>query len=122
MALVKLRIKPRDSDYGEIEVLFNPNSYSISKPVNYKSQPKENLNAPLLRFEGGGSRTLTLKLFFDVTEHPTVKGKTITDVRQLTNKLVELTRIKRKEQRPPVCDVSWGTSPANSDFPFWGVV
>ena len=118
MALAKLKIKPRDTNYRAIEVLFNPSSYSISKPVTYTPQPRRNLNAPLLSFSGGGSRTLTLKLFFDVTEH-----RTVGDVRELTNKLVELTRIKRKQQRPPICDVSWGdVAPANSDFPFCGVV
>ena len=123
MALAKLKIKPRDGDYKEIAVLFNPTSYSISKPVNYTPQPRRNLNAPLLSFAGGGSRTLTLKLFFDVTESPTVKGRAIKDVRKLTNELVELTRISRNKNHPPVCDVSWGAAePANSDFPFGGVV
>jgi len=123
MALAKLKIKPRDSDYNEIVVLFNPTSYSISKPVNYTSQPRRNLNAPLLSFAGGGSRTLSLKLFFDVTEYPIVKGRTIKDVRKLTNELVELARISRNKNHPPVCDVSWGdAAPANSDFPFGGVV
>jgi Contractile injection system tube protein/LysM domain len=123
MALAKLKIKPRGSGYDEIAVLFNPTSYSITKPVTYTSQPRRNLNAPLISFGGGGSRTLALKLFFDVTESPTVKGRTISDVRSLTNKLVELTRIERNKGRPPICDVSWGgATPANSDFPFSGVV
>ena len=123
MALAKLKITPRDRDYNEIEVMFNPTSYSISKSVNYTPQTRRNLNAPLLSFGGGGSRTLTLKLFFDVTEYPTVRGRTIRDVRKLTNELVELTRIGRNKNHPPVCDVSWGAAaPANSDFPFGGVV
>lgn len=123
MALEKLRINPRGDGLEEIEVLYNPTSYSVSKPVNYKEEPRRNLNAPLLSFAGGGSRTLTLKLFFDVTEAPTVKGRKIRDVRYLTNKLVALTRIERNKDRPPVCDVSWGgATPLNSDFPFAGVV
>ena len=122
MALAKLTIKPLDSNYSEIEVLFNPTSYSIGKPVSYTPHARRNLNAPLLSFSGGGSRTLTLNLFFDVTERPVVRGRRTTDVRQLTNKLVELTRVKRKKGRPPVCDIYWGNAPANSDFPFRGVV
>ncbi|HEX8845934.1 MAG TPA: LysM peptidoglycan-binding domain-containing protein [Pyrinomonadaceae bacterium] len=123
MALAKLKITPRSDGYDVIEVLFNPTSYSISKPVNYTSQPRRNLNAPLLSFGGGGSRTLTLKLFFDVTERPVVRTRIISDVRTLTNKLVELTLIERDKERPPVCDISWGgAAPANSDFPFCGVV
>jgi nucleoid-associated protein YgaU len=41
-------------------------------------------------------------------------------VRKLTNKFVELTRIERGKDRPPVCDISWGHN--DSDFPFSGVV
>lgn len=122
MALAKLTIKPLDRDYGEVEVLFNPTSYSISKPISYTPHARRNLNAPLLSFSGGGSRTLSLKLFFDVTEQPVIGGRRTTDVRSLTNALVELTRVKRKKGRPPVCDIHWGNAPANSDFPFRGVV
>jgi nucleoid-associated protein YgaU len=40
----------------------------------------------------------------------------------LTNAIVALTRIESKQGRPPVCEISWGTAPVNSDFPFSGVV
>lgn len=121
MKLEKLTITPRDSNLREIKVLFNPTSYSITKPVSYSEQAKTELNAPLLVFGGGGSRTLTLNLFFDVTEP--VGGRKISDVRELTNKFVALTRIERGKNRPPVCDITWGSNPpVNSDFPFAGVV
>ena len=68
----------------------------------------------------GGSRTLSLELFFDVTEP--LDGVRVNDVRRRTNAVVELTRIEPKLGRPPVCQVSWGSAPANSDFPFTGVV
>lgn len=119
--LAKLTIKPRDSNLSEIEVMFNPTSYSIAKPVTYTEQAKTELNAPLLVFGGGGARTMTLNLFFDVTER--INGKKIEDVRELTNKFVALTRIERGKNRPPVCDITWGSNPpVNSDFPFAGVV
>jgi hypothetical protein len=121
MKLEKLTITPRDSNVREIKVLFNPTSYSIAKSVAYSEQPKTELNAPLLVFGGGGSRTLTLNLFFDVTEP--VNGRKVRDVRELTNKFVALTRIERGKNRPPVCDITWGSNPpVNSDFPFAGVV
>ena len=123
MALEKLRIVPQDKDLSEVVALFNPNAYSISKSVEYKQHRRRELNAPLLSFVGGGNRTLSLELFFDVTEFPRVDGRRINDVRQLTNKLVDLTRISRNSMRPPVCRVFWGSSRfANSDFPFTGVV
>jgi nucleoid-associated protein YgaU len=130
MELVKLKIRPLSpSKLDEIEVLFNPSSYSISKSVTWsppqspsgaEAATQRKVNAPTLEFGGGGSRQLTLELFFDVTEP--VKGKKIDDVRDLTNQIVALTRIERDLKRPPTCEVSWGTAPEKSDFPFIGVV
>lgn len=132
MALEKLTIKPLDpSKIGKIKVLFNPTSYTIRKSVTWarpgstasitaqakKTQHK--FNAPALEFGGGGSRELNLDLFFDVTE------SNAEDVRSKTNKIVLLTRIERtepKRNRPPVCEVTWGNAPPDSDFPFVGVV
>lgn len=134
MALAKLTIKrvnPADPNPEGIKVLFNPNSYSISKSVTWsgpttsagaQQQPSVvTTNAPVLSFGGGGSRTLSLELFFDVTE---MVGATppVKDVRALTNKIVALTLIDPQVQRPPTCEVSWGTQPKDSDFPFIGVV
>lgn len=137
MALAKLTIRkvnPTDPANPEgIKVLFNPNSYSIAKSVTWSAprasdgttqQTVNTTNAPMLSFGGGGSRVLTLELFFDVTEMagaiPPVK-----DVRTLTNKIVALSLIDQDAKptpRPPTCEVSWGTQPKGSDFPFVGVV
>jgi len=137
MDLAKLNIKPLPpSGLAAFDVLFNPNSYSIVKPVTWtqKALPSggvgsggsaaathRDLDAPPLEFGGGGARTLTLQLFFDVTEGG-ADGET-TDVRTETNKIVALTRIERDQGHPPVCRVSWGKeAPQNMDFPFDGVV
>lgn len=133
MALAKLTIKkvnPADPNPEGIKVLFNPNSYSITKSVTWSaprstsgdaSPTSVTTNAPVLSFGGGGSRVLTLELFFDVTE---MAGATppVNDVRTLTNQIVALTMIDPDVQRPPTCEVSWGTQPKGSDFPFVGVV
>ena len=131
-ALAKLTITPESaSKFAPIEVMFNPNTYSIGKSVSWTaatpvgsagSQTERNKNAPALQFGGGQSRTMTLNLFFDTTEQTDDTKK---DVRNLTNQIVKLTRIVRNldPQRPPVCVVSWGkATPAGSDFPFTGVV
>jgi nucleoid-associated protein YgaU len=129
MALEKLRIKPLSpSGLAEIVVLFNPNAYSISKPVTWSAsqaaagggQTDRSVNAPTLVFGGGGSRQLSLELFFDVTEP--IDDQPVADVRTITNAIVALTRIESKQGRPPVCEISWGAAPVNSDFPFTGVV
>jgi nucleoid-associated protein YgaU len=133
----KLTIKPLPpSKLPEITVQFNPTAYSITKPVTWSPQSSTgtsastasttqsatqiNLNAPVLQFGGGGSRTLVLELFFDVTEP--VEGKPVDDVRQLTNKIVKLTRIERDTNQPPICTVSWGNPLDPPEFPFIGVV
>ncbi|MGB7922515.1 MAG: LysM peptidoglycan-binding domain-containing protein [Pyrinomonadaceae bacterium] len=138
MTLEKLTITPRKpSNLQPIKVLFNPTSYSISKSVSWEPPrppvtsgtstskvTNREFNAPLLEFGGGGSRVLTLNLFFDVTEEAS-SGRP-RDVRNWTNKFVALTRIERvgnDGQQPPVCDITWGDGPPkNSDFPFTGVV
>ncbi|NEO57749.1 MAG: LysM peptidoglycan-binding domain-containing protein [Okeania sp. SIO3B5] len=132
--LTKLTITPLEKQ-GEqynrllnkaISVQFNPEAYSISKSVNWGppesssgqgTNTERQVNAPTVEFKGGGSRQLTLELFFDVTE--AVNGE---DVRQETNKIVTLTRIERDEAHPRVCEVSWGEAPVGSDFPFIGVI
>jgi hypothetical protein len=122
----KLKITPLPpSKLKEITVMFNPNSYSVEKSVSWDSaggggETQRKFNAPALTFGGGGSRTLSLELFYDVTESDD-KNK---DVRKETGKLVALTRIMadRKNPRPPVCKISWGRKIKNSDFPFTGVI
>jgi nucleoid-associated protein YgaU len=124
--LSKLSIKNQTS--GEvINVLFNPNTYSISKSVTWgpstseskeKNATKANSNAPPIEFGGGGNRQLSLELFYDVTE----PHNKIEDVRIETDKVVALTRIpnEAKKPEPPVCEISWGKK--SLDFPFIGVL
>ncbi|MEH1792468.1 CIS tube protein [Nostoc sp.] len=131
-SVAKLEITPQPpSALKPIKATFNPNSYSITKSVTWNTarslssqedaQTEELLNAPGLRFGGGGCRILTFsELFFDVTEP--IDGTKIDDVRKKTNEIVALTRIERSTKKPPVCVVSWGNAPSGSDFPFKGVV
>lgn len=131
MSLAKLTFTPMSKDlktrFPAFEVLFNPNSYSIAKTVVWSqtgasaSTPAAAggntqiyLDAPTLNFGGGGSRLLTLNLFFDVTETPNA------DVRSETGKIVALTKKDRDEKCPLPCEISWGSD--NDDFPFVGVI
>jgi nucleoid-associated protein YgaU len=107
-----------------IEVMFNPNTYTISKSVTWATAgagssagqtTDRTANAPTTTFGGGGNRQLTLELFFDVTEQP---GK---DVREETDRIVALTLMEPSTQRPPVCEVQWGIR-KTLDFPFTGTV
>jgi len=127
MALAKIEITPLDQngvkqESKKVKALFNPNSYSISKSVTWTEQRSIAHNAPMIEFGGGGSRELSLELFYDVTEP--INGEKKDDVRKLTDELVALTRIKRDDLgRPPVIVVSWGDdSSSKFDFPFTGVI
>jgi nucleoid-associated protein YgaU len=128
----KLTITPQSpSKLPAVVVPFNPRSYSIQKPVTWsppnaagsadKKSTQTAMNAPILIFGGGGSRILTLNLFFDSTE----SGTPLQDVRKQTNGILGLSRIEPIDPvpKPPVCKISWGADPpSNSDFPFSGVV
>jgi hypothetical protein len=126
MALAKLEMTPLDKNGAKIEakrfsVLFNPTSYSISSSVSWTPQESRGLNAPPLTYGGGGSRTLTLDLFYDVTEP--IDGMRIDDVRKETNKVVTLARKDRDLGRPPVVAIEWSAAPLTGpDFPFIGVI
>jgi nucleoid-associated protein YgaU len=138
-SLQKLTITPmllkqnRLERHKPIQVLFNPETYSIGKRVNWytpnakgekekKEATSSQFNAPIIRFGGGESRELTLKLFFDATVALEDNGKPVQDVREISNEIVALTQIQRDQGQPPVCEIAWGKAPPNSDFPFIGVI
>ena len=128
MELAKIEITPLDKDGNRVEsktfkVLFNPNTYSITKTVTWSPivETDRKVDAPPLNYGGGASRSLSLELFYDVTEP--IDGVTVADVREKTNDIVKLTLIQRELKRPPAVQIGWGAAPpANSDFPFTGVV
>jgi hypothetical protein len=126
MAINKLKIFPErdpidpiktEAD-GSITVAFNPTTYSISKSLSWSGPDDRRTNAPTLTFGGGGSRQLSLELFFDSTE----KSGPERDVRLQTDRIVRLTQILRHldNPRPPICTLDWGGK--KEDFPFVGVV
>jgi len=122
MAPSKLTITPKGGT--AIDVMFNPNTYNITKTVAWRTSSDNaasdaSANAPIRSFGGGGSRQLSLQLFFDATEAAQDKR----DVRLLTDPIVRLTRIGRKNGRPPVCTVAWGAGKDKKiGLPFDGVI
>lgn len=95
-----------------IEVLFNPNEYSLNKDVNFAQAAVPGLSTPLLQFVHGNLRTLELELQFDSLEQHKHSSRTVTrphsDVRKLTQKIVDLMAIQRDTHAPPVVVFSWG--------------
>jgi hypothetical protein len=84
------------------EVSFNPEEYTLSRDNNFAAQAIPGLSSPLLQFVNGNMRTLEMELFFDTFEAKK-------DVRDETNRLVDLLKIDSELHAPPVLIVSWGT-------------
>ncbi|BDI34268.1 peptidase M23 [Capsulimonas corticalis] len=89
--------------------LFNPTEYTIAKTNNWKSKEHTGENVPKIDFTGGQSRSLKMKLFFDVFEEDGA------DVRTSVDMLWELALIYSdkqhpvtKKSRPPLCLFQWG--------------
>lgn len=108
MALTKATLTNLDTN-EKIQCLFNPNEYTIAKSNAWEAKPVIGKNVPKMDFTGGGARTLTVELFFDVYE------KSGQDVRTYVNKLWDLTMIDERQKnpvtersRPPFCLLQWG--------------
>ena len=100
-------------DTGEqIEVLFNPNEYTLNKDNNFAQAVVPGLSTPLLQFVNGNVRTLEMELVFDSLEQHRHSSRTInaarSDVRKLTQKVVDLMAITPATHAPPVVLFAWG--------------
>ncbi|HEX5322524.1 MAG TPA: hypothetical protein VFW40_01975, partial [Capsulimonadaceae bacterium] len=108
MSLTKATIQNLDTK-DKFECLFNPTEYSVAKNNSWQAKKVVGKNVPQLDFTGGQSKTLKMKLFFDVAEED--NG----DVRKPVDKLWNLVMIDEKRKhpktqkaRPPLCLFQWG--------------
>ena len=106
--LVKASITNLDDSSQNIEFMFNPTGYSLSKSNSWEPVKVVGMNVPRREFTSGGPTALSLELFFDTYEAGT-------DVRDYTNKVFNLAKISSKtvdketgRGRPPKCMFSWG--------------
>jgi hypothetical protein len=101
MALVKARITIEHTGRF-VEVMFNPEEYTLSRDNNFASQAIPGLSSPLLQFVHGNLRTLEMELFFDTFEQRR-------DVREVTQQVVGLLDIDPELHAPPVLRVAWAS-------------
>jgi hypothetical protein len=101
MALEKARITI-DHTGRQLEVMFNPEEYTLSRDNNFASQAVPGLSSPLIQFVHGNLRTLEMELFFDTFEQHR-------DVREETQKVVGLLDIDPELHAPPVLRISWAS-------------
>jgi nucleoid-associated protein YgaU len=85
-----------------LEVMFNPEEYSLNRDNNFASQAIPGLGSPLIQFAHGNLRTLDMELLFDTYEARS-------DVRAQTEQLIKLMEIDPALHAPPVLVVAWAS-------------
>jgi hypothetical protein len=88
--------------HGPIQVLFNPTEYSLGKANQIAEAAVPGLDAPILQYVHGNTRTLDMDLFFDTYEEGS-------DVTAKTGKVYNLLLIDPSTHAPPICDIAWGS-------------
>jgi LysM repeat protein len=101
MGLVKARITIEHTGRF-VEVMCNPEEYTLSRDNNFAAQAIPGLSSPLLQFVHGNLRTLEMELFFDTFEQRR-------DVREVTQQVVGLLDIDPELHAPPVLRVAWAS-------------
>ena len=122
----KMRITDLDNR-ETIEVLYNPQSYTRQKTVNYRPVSILGSDAPLVQFRNGEMEELSFELFFDSVSagsevggdfgdrkkfalnslKPTIAGGI--DVRDYTRKITGLMYVDTNLHRPPRLRVEWSS-------------
>jgi nucleoid-associated protein YgaU len=104
-----IEVDPRDRGPNlpaVIPVQFNPPEYTIGKAAQIAEIAIPGIDAPVLQFVRGQTRTLALELFFDTTRLGS--GLAALDVRTLTDPVAELGRIQPNTHAPPRVRFIWG--------------
>jgi|SRR5215470_8903273 len=96
----RLRITPEGQP--AFDALFNPANYRVNKANSIAEAVIPGLQAPLLQYVHGNTRTLEMQLFFDTYEKAT-------DVRESTSKVYHLLEIDPSTHAPPICSIAWGS-------------
>lgn len=104
MALVKATITAERTN-ARLEVMFNPEEYSLNRDNNFASQVVPGLSSPLLQFAHGNLRTLEMELLFDTYEAKEDQR----DVRLQTERLIGFMEIDSALHAPPILLVSWAS-------------
>ena len=127
--VAKMTITPKEGKKAgkKITVLYNPQSYTRQKSVNYQPISLLGSDAPIVQFQSGGMESLQFDLFFDsVSAGAEIGGKlsdrlkfggnsllpTITggiDVRDYTRKITALSYVDSNLHRPPKLKIEWAS-------------
>jgi nucleoid-associated protein YgaU len=107
-ALIEVDPRDRGSNLPPvIPVMFNPPEYTIAKGAQFAEIAIPGIDAPILQFIRGQTRTLSLELFFDGTRVGS-SGTRAGDVRLLLEPVTQLGRIQPNTHAPPRIRFIWG--------------
>lgn len=95
---------------ASLPVNYNPSEYTLSKGAQLAEVAIPGLDSPILQFVRGQTESLSLDLFFDMTEAG--MDDSATSVTTLTDSFYQLIKIDGNTHAPPICFFAWGT-----DFP-----
>lgn len=97
----------------KVEVLFNPEEYTLNKDNNFAQMAVPGLSSPLLQFVHGNLQTLEMELLVDTYEAHRSGSRTLNqagqDVRDITSRIISLLDINPKTHAPPLLVFSWGS-------------
>jgi len=93
----------------KVQVLFNPEKYTLEQSNQFAEIGIPGLSSPLLQFIRGNIKTLTMELFFDTYEkRPGDKHNPHDDVREkCVDKITKWMEIDSNLHAPPVVIFSW---------------
>jgi hypothetical protein len=96
-----------------IEVMFNPEEYTVNKDNNFSQSAIPGLSSPLLQFVHGNLKTLEMELLVDSYEKHQAGSRTLNqagqDVREITGRITHLLDINPETHAPPVLLFTWGS-------------
>lgn len=92
----------------EVNFMFNPKEYTISKSNQWERKPVRGQNTPKVKFKQGGSQTLKVQLLFDTYAEGT-------DVREHTDSIWKMMAVDSTNEdsnsgksAPPKVALRWG--------------
>jgi nucleoid-associated protein YgaU len=107
-AIIEVDLKDRGPNLpAVIPVQFNPPEFTIAKAAQIAEIAIPGIDAPILQFVRGQTKTLALELFFDSTRIGSSETEAL-DVRLVTDLIAELGRIQPTTHAPPRITFIWG--------------
>jgi nucleoid-associated protein YgaU len=96
-----------------IEVMFNPEEYSISRDNNFAQLAVPGLSAPIIQFAHGNQQSLEMEFLVDTYESHQSGNRQINgsgeDVRKQLSRITDLMNIDPGTHAPPVLLFTWGS-------------